>query len=128
MTSELGTHAAPATCPVCSGDLRITELGCPNCSTRLSGVFSTCRFCQLDDTDLDALIVFLKSRGNLREFQQHLGVSYPTARVRYAELMGRLGLGEPADAPLDREQILRDVAAGRLSVDDAEALLTDDED
>jgi hypothetical protein len=112
---------------VCSDALRITELGCPTCATRLSGLFSTCRFCRLDDTDLEALVVFLKSRGNLREFQQHLGVSYPTARVRYAELMERLGLGEPADAPLDREQILRDVAAGRLSVDDAEALLTDDE-
>lgn len=127
MSTPSGVHAAPATCPVCSDDLRITELGCPNCATRLSGNFATCRFCQLDAADEQALTVFLRSRGNLREFQQHLGVSYPTARVRYAELMARLGLGEPDAGPLDREQILRDVAQGRLSVDDAEALLTDED-
>jgi hypothetical protein len=110
---------------VCSDDLVVTELGCPSCSTRLSGAFSTCRFCRLDDDDLEALVVFLRSKGNLKEFQQHLGVSYPTARQRYVDLMGRLGLDDVPAPAVDRDQVLRDVAEGRLSVDEAEALLTE---
>ena len=61
------------------------------------------------------------SRGNMREFAAHLGVSYPTARQRYAELLGRLGFGGPE--PLDREKVLEDLAQGRISVDEAEALI-----
>lgn len=121
-------HRAPTRCPVCSSDLTITELGCAECSTRIGGTFATCGFCRLSDEDLLALEVFLRSRGNLKEFQSHLKVSYPTARQRYADLMSRLGFGavEPADvdADVEREQVLRDLAAGRLSIDEAEAILS----
>ena len=128
--STVGQHRAPSRCPVCSDDLVVTTLGCPGCGTQLSGAFSTCAFCRLDDADLAALRVFLVSRGNLKEFQQHLGVSYPTARLRYAELLERLGLHEHAalapDPDLgDPAQVMRDLAAGSLTVDEAEALLSD---
>jgi hypothetical protein len=121
-----GPHRAPSQCPVCSERLTVTELGCPSCGTTLGGAFTTCAFCQLSDDDRRALEVFLRSRGNLKEFQSHLGVSYPTARQRYADLMGRLGFtdGAAPDAVVDREQVLRDLAAGRITVDDAEAILS----
>ena len=62
------------------------------------------------------LRVFLRSRGNLREVEKHLGVSYPTARLRVSQLLDRLGLSdEPEPAPLSREQILSEVAAGALA-------------
>ena len=35
--------------------------------------------------------MFLVSRGNLKELQSHLGVSYPTARARFNDLLERLG-------------------------------------
>jgi hypothetical protein len=100
----------------------ITRLGCPNCGTELSGGFVPCAYCGLSDDDLDLLRVFLISRGNMKELERHLGVSYPTARQRFAELLGRLGL-EVQDVPVDRERILGDLAAGRLTVDQAERLL-----
>ena len=34
------------------------------------------------ETETELLRVFLASRGNLREVEKHLGVSYPTARAR----------------------------------------------
>ena len=47
--------------------------------------------------ETDLLRVFLASRGNMREVEKHLGVSYPTARQRFADLLAKLGLGdEPA--------------------------------
>jgi len=126
--SAPATHRAPSRCPVCSDALMITTLGCPGCSTQLSGAFSTCAFCRLGDIDLEALRVFLVSRGNLREFQQHLGVSYPTARLRYTELLGRLGLHEHEPArPIDCDPslVMRDLASGAITVDEAEIILKD---
>jgi len=72
------------------------------------------------------LRVFLSSRGNLREVEKHLGVSYPTARVRFAELLEKLGLGEAAEpeAALSREQILSEVSSGALSPAQAQELIS----
>jgi hypothetical protein len=125
------THRPPTTCPVCSESLITLRLGCPSCGTELSGHFETCRFCRLGPTDLEILEVFLRGRGNVRDVQAHLEVSYPTARARLSEVLDRLGLGEvpspeatgPAATGVDAAAILADLAAGRLDVAQAEALL-----
>jgi hypothetical protein len=116
------THRAPTACPVCSHDLITLRVGCPSCGTEISGQFEPCRFCRLDAADVELLEVFLRSRGNLRDVQAHLGVSYPTARQRFTDLLVRMGLGDSRDQ-VDSATVLRDLAAGRISVDDAEALL-----
>lgn len=119
-------HRMPHDCPVCGHDLDVTRLGCASCGTELAGTFSNCEFCALSGDDLDLIKVFLASRGNVRELEKHLGVSYPTARQRLGEVLGRLGLADPptaGDAPRDRDQILADVAAGRLSAADAQDAL-----
>jgi hypothetical protein len=64
-------------------ELVTSRLGCPGCGTELSGHFARCDFCALDAKELELLRVFLSSRGNLREVEKHLGVSYPTARARF---------------------------------------------
>jgi len=121
------TYRAPSTCPVCSDQLITLRVGCATCGTELSGHFEQCRYCRLDANDLEVLEVFLRSRGNLRDVQAHLGVSYPTARQRFGELLARLGLAERAEAVADDSAtVLADLAAGRLTVDEAEALLDRD--
>lgn len=144
------THRAPTTCPVCSTELITLRLGCPSCATELSGHFESCRYCRLDATDAQILEVFLRGRGNVRDVQAHLGVSYPTARVRLSEVLEKLGLAEPpapatppaepaAAAPTPSHvptatheptpsgpplgDVLRALATGQLSVDQAEGLL-----
>ena len=71
------------------------------------------------------LRVFLSSRGNLREVEKHLGVSYPTARLRFAELLEKLGLAEAAEpeAELTRDQVLSEVASGVLTPAEAQELI-----
>jgi hypothetical protein len=71
------------------------------------------------------LRVFLASRGNLREVEKHLGVSYPTARARFTSLLIKLGLGGgDAEAPvMSREQVLSEVASGALAPAEAAELL-----
>jgi hypothetical protein len=129
---------------VCSSRLEITQLGCPTCGTGLVGRFEPCDFCGLDDADLQMLKVFLASRGNMRDLERHLGVSYPTARARFDDLLRRLDLqagpgnGQPAAdaagaAPSasvrpaeddgDRLATLKALADGNLDVDAARAQL-----
>lgn len=103
----------------------MTQLGCPHCGTGLTGSFESCEFCGLDQADRDLLRVFLVSRGNMKDLERHLGVSYPTARQRYADVLTRLGL-EPVAPPVERRRVFEDVAAGRLGVDEAESLLRGD--
>lgn len=119
------THRAPADCPVCGGDLITTRVGCRACGTELVGEFAHCDFCGLDERDTQLLRVFLASRGNLREVEKHLGVSYPTARARFTELLTKLGLGgtEATPSSLTREQVLSEVASGALAPTEAAELL-----
>ena len=119
-------HRAPADCPVCGDRLAVTRLACGSCGTELAGVFTACGFCALDERETEMLRVFLASRGNLREVEKHLGVSYPTARLKFGQLLDKLGLGEPAEPvanELTREQVLAEVASGALSPAEAAGLL-----
>ncbi len=117
-------HRPPGDCPVCAAHLTITRLGCTACGTELSGAFELSPFAGLSPEDHEMLRVFLVSRGNMRELERHLGVSYPTARQRFAELLVRLELeGGGAEPPVDRDKVLADLAAGRVSVDEAEEAL-----
>jgi hypothetical protein len=111
---------------VCGDQLAVIRLGCPSCGSELAGVFRSCEFCALNDREIEMLRVFLSSRGNLREVEKHLGVSYPTARLRFAELLEKLGLGEAAEPEraLTREEILSEVASGALSPAEAQELIS----
>lgn len=79
-------------CPVCSEDLEITRLRCPGCGTEIKGDFTPCPFCRLDADQEKLLTVFLKARGNIREVERELGISYPTVRARIDEVLKALGL------------------------------------
>ena len=120
-------YRAPRDCPVCGDQLAVTRLGCGSCGTELAGVFASCEFCALNDKDTELLRVFLASRGNLREVEKHLGVSYPTARQRFVELLEKLGLGAVSGPSprLTRDQVLSEVAAGALTPVEAQALLSE---
>lgn len=110
---------APRSCPVCGDTLALTRLSCPSCETELSGQFQSCEFCSLSAEDREVLRVFLASRGNMKELERHLGVSYPTARARFDALLTRLGL-EPARPPApSKVELLERVARGELGVDEA---------
>jgi hypothetical protein len=125
--SKASTYRAPSECPVCGDELITTRLGCRSCGTELAGEFGHCDFCALDERETELLRVFLASRGNLREVEKHLGVSYPTARARFTALLMKLGLGSDANTvpTMTREQVLSEVASGALDPVEAAALLAD---
>ena len=129
-------YHAPADCPVCGDDLIVTRKGCRTCGTELAGEFESCVYCGLENSELDLLRVFLSSRGNLREVEKHLGVSYPTARARLDAVVDKLGFTASPEAPskegavgdqteqmTPQEQVLARVAAGEISAETAATLL-----
>jgi hypothetical protein len=107
----------PRDCPVCNAGLSLTRLSCSSCGTEMSGDFEACDFCALTDDDRELLRVFLASRGNMKELERHLGVSYPTARARYDALLARIGIERPAP-PADVE-LLESLARGDIDVNEA---------
>src|SRR5579864_8188012 len=114
------TRRPPANCPVCAHRLATTRLTCPECSTELSGDFTTCEYCVLTDEDRDVLRVFLASRGNMKELERHLGVSYPTARARFDALLAKIGIDRPAAAASPtRVELMEQVARGEIDIDEA---------
>ncbi len=91
-------HDVISTCPVCASELAVTRLHCRSCGTTLEGDFSVGRFGRLNRDQLALLESFLRSRGNLREMERELGISYPTVRSRVEALVRALGFGPRADA------------------------------
>lgn len=123
--SDAPVHApqhrhAPRDCPVCGERLALTRLSCEECGTELAGRFKACEFCSLPPDDRELLRVFLASRGNMKDLERHLGVSYPTARARFDAVLSRLGLERDAStSPPTRLDVLEQLAVGDIDVDEA---------
>ncbi len=129
-------HDVISTCPVCSQELAITRLHCGSCGTTLEGDFSVGRFGRLNREQLVLLESFLRSRGNLREMERELSISYPTVRGRVEALVRVLGFGPRADAdpdedtavtaiPVTRDSILERLARREISAEDAASAIRD---
>ena len=128
-------HDVISTCPVCSNELAVTRLQCRSCGTSLEGDFSVGRFGRLNRDQLTLLESFLRSRGNLREMERELGISYPTVRSRVEALVRAPGLrpasrrrrrrrgDHRARRGRTREEILEAVARHEMSAEDAAAAI-----
>jgi hypothetical protein len=111
-------HDVISTCPVCAGELAVTRLHCRSCGTTLEGEFSVGRFGRLTKEQLTLLESFLRSRGNLRDMERELGISYPTVRGRVEALVRALGFGprDGAEEAEDEPTTNPDVAAARQQI------------
>jgi hypothetical protein len=81
----------------------------------LSGRFHGCPFCGLSDEEIDFALTFLRSRGNIRDVERALGISYPTVRARLESLTKRLGLA----AEESPARVIELLEKGEVSVDEA---------
>jgi hypothetical protein len=115
-------HDVIATCPVCAGELTITRLHCRSCGSALEGEFVPGRFGRLDREQMTLLESFLRARGNLKEMERELGISYPTVRARVDALVRALGFGEGAPADDDAGEDVYD--AGTDDTDDTDERAT----
>ena len=100
-----------STCPVCEGELTISRLHCRSCGTALEGEFGVGRFGRLSKEQMALLESFLRSKGNLKEMERELGISYPTVRGRVDALVRALGLAEGDEIDAEDRGDLDEAAA-----------------
>lgn len=117
----------PGNCPVCSNDLLITGLRCPDCNTSIKGEFHLEKLFQLNPEQLDFIKVFIKSRGNIKEVEKELGISYPTVRSKLDKVIQDLGYNvdeSPDDNAIEkRKEILDSLEKGEIKTEEAVKLL-----
>jgi hypothetical protein len=120
-------YKAPGKCPVCGEKLSITKLSCPKCTTTIEGDFQPCEFCRLPDDDLEFIKVFIKCRGNIKDVEKELGISYPTVRGKLDTVIKGLGyeapskelMREKAAITATRNEILEQLSKGEISSKEA---------
>jgi len=108
-------------CPVCGSNTEVTTISCSDCGTKMEGHFTLCRFCRLNAEQKSFIDAFIKCRGNIKEVEKELGVSYPTVKNRLEDVAGALGYKsepEPEDTGKKKE-ILDKLNNGGLSVEEA---------
>ena len=78
----------------------------------LKNTFDLSPFDLLDNEQFEFLITFLKNRGNLKEVQSEMQISYPTAKKKLDELLAALNLSSTTENIIPKE-----IDVSRMNVD-----------
>jgi hypothetical protein len=114
---------SPICCPVCEGTLVPTKWRCASCDAEVAGRFALNEYAALGEEDLHFLRIFVRCEGRLRDMEPALGISYPTIKMRIAQLHETLAELAAANILAAREQVLeqertaalRDLEDGRAT-------------
>lgn len=113
-------------CPVCGRKLKVVKLQCEHCETAIENEFSLSAFDYLTPDELHFAETFLKCRGNIKEVEKELKISYPTVRARLDQVIVSLG-GRPArseeESKQRKKEILDALERGELTAEEAVAKL-----
>jgi hypothetical protein len=101
-------YTPPSQCPVCGNNLTITAMTCGKCNSQITGSFAPCKYCSLSDKHRLFMETFLKCRGNIKEVERTLSLSYPTVKGLLDELLYVLFQTKSND---DTQQELKDMTA-----------------
>jgi hypothetical protein len=110
----------PTRCPITGGPLEVTRLESAHSGIVIEGRFQPNEFALLSQEHAELLRLFVKVRGNLKELERILGVSYPTVRLRFEGLLKALGYEtQESDVRTERTEILEMLEKGELNADEA---------
>jgi hypothetical protein len=117
----------PRTCPSCNSHLVVTQLCCTTCGTEVHGNYEPDLFSRLSNNDFDFIVLFVKTKGNIKEMERELKISYWTIRAKLNEIINQLGfeteIPNPEDQAASRQEILEQLNEGALTVKQAAELL-----
>lgn len=107
-------------CPICSSKLKITRLKCSQCGTVIENDFELSKLSYLTGEQLNFIEVFIKSRGNIKEVEKELGISYPTVRAKLDEVIAALGytVARQKDMPYSKD-VIDMLESGEISAEQA---------
>jgi len=113
-------------CPVCGSTLKVRVLECPSCNTRIEGNFEPpqSRIFYLSKKDLDFVEIFVRVRGNIKEMEKALGVSYPTVRGLLDGVIEKMGYPTRRNVDVGkRKEIIDRLEKGEITADEAATML-----
>ncbi len=114
-------------CPSCGHDMIVTQQSCTHCDTAVTGSFQPNIFSRLSPESLNFVVAFVKNRGNVKEMERELGISYWAIRNRLNEVIEELGFdaqdNEATEVRWQRKEILARLEKGEIDVDEATELL-----
>jgi hypothetical protein len=107
-------------CPVCGKPMKVTELMCTHDNVKVSGMFKVSPLAFLEEDDMKFILLFLRSRGNLKEIERVTGIGYFTLRGRLEKLLDKMGLKPIGDEEFEEnEDVFTKLKKGIISVEDA---------
>lgn len=121
--------ALPARSPFDGGPIIVTRFVCPDSNLTVEGEFEvSIPFAQLSAEQVAFVETFVRCEGRLNRMESEIGLSYPTIRSRLHEIIRAMGYEPGKEEPtpvtaVDRQAVLADLEAGRISFDDAMSLL-----
>lgn len=107
-------------CPVCGSKLYIERLVCENCNTSIEGRFENSSFYKLNAEQIDFIKTFLLNRGNIKEIERALGISYPTV-VKKLDQINEIISDRKSNT--SEKDILELLNSGAISSSEAEKML-----
>lgn len=116
------------TCPICSKKLRSIKLKCTGCNTVIENEFEFSKFEYLSKEQLYFIETFLKCRGNIKDVEKEMGISYPTVRAKLDEVLNALGYVQAQEQPkkvVDNKAIIEALEKGEISAEEAIKKLND---
>ncbi len=122
MTKEVNKLNLPSSCPLCGEPIEVTRVKCGGCGSEINGSFKTSGLTALPVEYQKFITVFLRQRGNIKQVEKELGISYPTIN-KMLDSINNILKGTAAERPLSRKEILDSIDKGEMSVKDATYIL-----
>lgn len=113
-------------CPVCDHALHAVKLECGHCRTTIENTFELSKLAQLSPEQLRFAITFLVNRGNIKEVEKELGISYPTVRGKLNDIIEALGYETRKKPEVDEKKIIAMLENGEITADEAVKMLKDE--
>jgi hypothetical protein len=110
-------------CPVCSGRLRAVRLKCGKCGTVIENEFELSKFEYLEEEQLGFMETFVRCRGNIKDVEKELGISYPTVRAKLDEVIAALGYVVVKKPAIESAEIIDMLEKGEISADQAVSMM-----
>ncbi len=115
-------------CPACGGELLVTQMSCASCETVIQGRYKPCNFCHLSPESLLFLESFVRNRGNVKEMERELEVSYSTVRGKLNEVIQEMGFEikpvEYEETISRRREILDQLDRGEIKATEASEMIS----
>ncbi|MGQ9856248.1 MAG: DUF2089 domain-containing protein [Fervidobacterium sp.] len=112
-------------CPVCGKPMKVIQLRCDDDGVTVSGYFDAPAFAYLDEEDTKFIMMFLRTKGNLKEMERLTGIGYFALRGRLDKVLEKMGLTpiEPDSEESESGDVFKLLKEKKITVEEAISLL-----